>query len=225
MSRGLRIALWAVGALAVLLVLAQVFLPKIAASRISSRIGKYGHVEDVHVSAWPAVKLLWKHADTVRVHASHVRITPPQTAKLLAEARGTAHLDLTVDRAREGPLALSGVSLHKRGDRLSAQAHVSEAAVQAALPPGFRAQLLGSEGGKVRVQASGGLFGVGASVQAVAEARDGKLVVHPVGALIEALRLTLFSNPRVYLTGVSAQRTSSPGGEAGYVLGLTAKLR
>src|SRR5262245_60916618 len=184
MSRGLKIFLWVAGGLVVLLALVQIFLPKIAASRISSRIGKYGSVEDVHVSAWPAVELLWKHADTVRVRASDLRVTPAQTAKLLGEARGVERLDLGVASVREGPLALSDLSFHKRGNELSAQAHVSEAAVQAALPPGFGVQLLSSGGGKVQVRASGGLFGVGASVDAVAEAREGKLVVRPRGALI-----------------------------------------
>ncbi|HTZ85641.1 MAG TPA: LmeA family phospholipid-binding protein [Solirubrobacteraceae bacterium] len=225
MTRGVKIALWVAGVIVVLLALAQIFLPKIAASRISSRIGKYGSVDDVHVSAWPAVKLLWKHADTVRVHASHLRITPAQTAKLLGEARGIDHLDLTVAGVQEGPLAVSDVSFHKRGGRLSAQAHVSEAAVQAALPPGFSVQLLGSSGGKVQMRASGGLFGVGASVNAIAEAREGKLVVHPQGALIEALRITVFANPRVYVTGVSAARDAGSGGEAGYLLGIAARLR
>jgi len=225
MARGPKIALWVAGVLVVLLALAQVFLPKIAASRISSRIGRYGSVDDVHVSAWPAVELLWKHADTVRVHASHLRVTPAQTAKLLGEARGVEHLDLTVASVQEGSLALSDVSFHKRGSRMSAQAHVSEAAVRAALPPGFDLQLLGSAGGKVRVRASGGLFGAGASVEAVAEAHDGELIVRPRGPLIEAVRLTLFSDPRVYVTGVSAARAAGPGGEAGYVLAMSATLR
>ena len=41
------------------LVLAQLFLPRIAASRIASRVGRYGTVQSVSVKAWPAVKLLW----------------------------------------------------------------------------------------------------------------------------------------------------------------------
>ena len=35
------------------------------------------------------------------------------------------------------------------------------------------------------MQATGGLFGVGASVNAVAGASDGKLVAHPLGFLLE----------------------------------------
>jgi hypothetical protein len=221
----MRIAVWLLGAVVVLLVLAQLLLPRIAASRISSRIGRYGSVADVHVSAWPAVELLWRHADSVRVHATRLRATPQQTAKLLAEASGTDRVDVRVDSAREGPLALSDVRFAKRGKRMSAWAHVSEADVAAALPPGFGVQLLGGDGGKVEVRASGGLFGVGASVDAVAEASAGKLVVHPRGLLLEGFRLTLFSDPRVRVTGVSAARAAGPGGAPGYELGMTATLR
>jgi LmeA-like phospholipid-binding len=219
----MRVALWLVGLVVVLLVLAQLFLPRIAASRISSRIGKYGSVDSVHVSAWPAVELLWEHADSVTVHATRLRVSPAQTGKLLQEASGTNRVEVHVDSVREGPLALSDVSLHKRGSRMSAQAHASTADVAAALPPGFGVQLLGSGGGKVEVRASGGLFGVGASVDAVAEASGGKLVVHPRGLLIEGFRLTLFSDPHVYVTGVSA--TQAGGGAAGYLLGMEATLR
>ena len=181
----------------------------------------------MHVSAWPAVELLWRHADSVTVHASRLRASPAQTAKLLQEASGTDRVELHVDSVREGPLTLSDVNFHKRGSRMSAQAHVSTADIAAALPPGFGVQLLGSGGGKVEVRASGGLFGVGASVDAVAEASGGKLVVHPRGLLIEGFRLTLFSNPHVYVTGVSAtpEGGGAAGGATGYLLGMEATLR
>ncbi len=65
-------------------------------------------------------------------------------------------------------------------------------------------QLLASEGGEVEVQAAGGLFGIRASIDAVAAPSDGKLVVHPVGALLSGLQLTLFSDPHVYVQGVGA---------------------
>lgn len=224
-GRAVRIALWSIGAIAVLLVLAQVFLPKIAASRISDRIGKYGKVDSVHVSAWPAVELLWQHADSVEVSASRLRMSPAQTSKLLAEASGVERMDLSAASVQEGPLRLRGVSFHKHGKRMSAHAHLGTADVAAALPPGIGVQLLGSGGGKVQVRASGGLFGVGASVDAVAEADGGKLVVHPRGFLLEAIKLKLFADPHVYVTGVSASRATGPGGVAGYLLGIEATLR
>jgi hypothetical protein len=224
-GKAVRVALWSIGVLVALLVLAQVFLPKIAAGRISDRIGKYGSVESVHVSAWPAVELLWKHAGSVEVKATRLRVSPAQTSKLLAEASGVDRMDVSVASVQEGPLRLRGVSFHKRGSRMSATAHLGMADVAAALPPGIGVALLGSGGGKVEVRASGGLFGVGASVDAVAEAEGGKLVVHPRGFLLEAIKLTLFSDRRVYVTGVSASRATGPGGVAGYLLGIEATLR
>jgi DUF2993 family protein len=224
-SRPVRLALWGGGTVLVVLGLAQVFLPKLAASKISSRVGKYGTVEHVHVSAWPAIKLLWGDADSVEVRASRLRVTPSQTAKLLAEAHGISDLDLSSLSAKEGSLALSDVSLHKNARALSAHAFVSQADVRAALPEGFGIELLRSSEGEVEVRASGGLFGVGASVNAVAQASDGKLVVHPRGLLIEALKLTLFSDPRVYIERVEAHAANGAGGVAGYRLGIGASLR
>jgi hypothetical protein len=221
----MRIALGLAGVALLLLVLAQLFLPRIAASRISSRVGSHGDVERVHVSAWPAIELLWGDADSVSVRAADLRVSPAQTAHLLWEGRGADRIDLTAAVAHEGPLRLTGVSLHKRGRRLRAQAHLSAADVKAALPLGVDVQLLGSENGQVEVRASGGLFGVGASVDALAGGSGGRLVAHPRGLLLEGLKLTLFGDPHVYVEGVGARAASGPDGAPGYLLSISASLR
>jgi hypothetical protein len=205
------------------LVLAQVFLPRIAASRISSRVGRYGTVESVSVKAWPAVQLLWGSVDSVRVRAGTLVLSPAQAAELLWEARGTASMDLSADSVQLGSLRLSDASVRKRGSALTAAASTTEADVGAALPPGFGVRLLRSEGGEVEVRASGGLFGVGASLNAVALASEGTLVAHPLGFLVEGLRLTVFSNPHVYVEAVGASvQTEQP---LSYRLTMSASLR
>ena len=224
-SRLIRFALWLAGALIVALGLAQIFLPKLAASKISSRLGKYGEVQSVHVSAWPAIELLWGHADKVTVRARSLDVSPQQTGKVLWDARGLDELELTAPSTREGPLRLHDVSFHKRGRKLRAQARVSSADIKAALPAGFDVKLLASAGGQVEVRASGGLFGVGAAVDAVAQASDGKLIVQPRGFLVEALKLTLFSDPHVYVEGVGARAIGGAGAQAGYELSIDASLR
>jgi hypothetical protein len=221
--RNARIGLSLAGAVLLLLVLAQLLLPRIAASRISSRVGRYGAVQSVSVSAWPAVKLLWGGVDSVRVSAGHLSLSPAQAATLLWEARDAASLDVTAESVQVGPLRVSGARLRKRGRALSAEARVGEAEVRAALPQGLEVRLLRSEGGRVEVQASGGLFGVGTSVDAVALASGGKLVAHPVGALLEGLQLTLFSDPHVYVEGVGA--SAEAGRPASYRLSMRASLR
>jgi len=214
--------LWLLGALLALLVLAQIFLPRIAVSRIRSRVGRYGTVESVSVTAWPALKLLWGSVDSVRVKAGSLALSPAQAGKLLWEARGTGSMDVSAESVKVGPLQVSDASLRKRGGTLTAQAVASEADVKAALPAGFGVRLLRSEGGEVEVQATGGLFGVNASVNAVAGASDGKLVAHPLGFLIEGLQLTLFSDPHVYVEGVGASISSQQ--PLSYRLTMSARL-
>jgi hypothetical protein len=214
--------LWLLGALLVLLVLAQIFLPRIAVSRIRSRVGRYGTVESVSVTAWPALKLLWGSVDSVRVKAGSLALSPAQAGKLLWEARGTGSMDVSAESVKVGPLQVSDASLRKRGSVLSAQAVASEADVKAALPAGFGVRLLRSERGEVEVQATGGLFGVNASVNAVAGASYGRLVAHPLGFLIEGLQLTLFSDPHVYVEGVGASIASQQ--PLSYRLTMSARL-
>jgi hypothetical protein len=223
MGRGARIAVGVVGAVVLVLVLAQLLLPRLAASRISSRVGRYGKVLSVSVSAWPALELLWAHADSVRVKAKSLALSPAQAASMLWEAKGTASMDVSAESVRVGALIVTDASLRKRGGALSAQAVVSEADAQAALPAGFGVRLLRSEGGQVEVQATGALFGVGASVNAVALASDGELIAHPLGFLIEGLRLTLFSEPHVYVEGVGASVQSTQ--PTSYRLTMSASLR
>jgi hypothetical protein len=222
-GRRTRLGLSLVGALVVLLVLAQVVLPRIAASRIRSRVGRYGDVESASVSAWPALELLWGHAGSVHVRAKDLSLSPTQVAALLWEAQGAASMHVSAESVRLGTLRLSDASLQKHGSALTGQALTSEADVKAALPAGFEVQLLRSEDGEVEVQATGGLFGVDASVKAVAGASEGKLVAHPLGLLLERLQLTLFSSPHVYVEGVGASvEREQP---LSYKLSMSARLR
>jgi len=217
------IALLVAGGAVLLLGLAQLFLPRIAANRISSRLGRYGTVESVSVKAWPAVRLLWGNADSVTVRVRSLKLSPAQTAKLIWEARGFGRIAMSAASVREGPLRLSEVSFRKRGQALTAQARITAADVRSALPEGLEVQLLSSEAGEVEVKATGGLFGVRASVDAVAAASSGKLVVRPVAALLSGLQLTLFSDPHVYVQAVGA--SVEPAEPSSYRLTMMASLR
>ncbi|HEX5853700.1 MAG TPA: LmeA family phospholipid-binding protein [Solirubrobacteraceae bacterium] len=211
------------GGVVLALVLSQLLLPRLAASMVSSRVGRYGKVESVSVHAWPALKMAWGSVDSVRVRAKSLTLSSAQAAKLLREAHGVARMDMFARRVRVGALQLSDATLSKRGDALTAQASASDADVKAALPPGLDMQLLRSEHGEVEVLASGGLFGVGASVKAIAQATDGRLVARPLGFLIGGLHLTLFADEHVYVEGVAASvRTREP---LSYRVSMNARLR
>jgi hypothetical protein len=207
------------------LVLGQLLLPGIAANRISTRLSRYGKVESVSVKAFPALKLLWHNADSVTVRATRLKLTPAQAASLLWEARGLNDIDLNASSMTAGPLRLNDVSVHKRGKSLAAQAQTTATGANGAQSEGVGLELLGSEGGQVKVRASGGLFGVGGSVDAVVLASEGKLVAHPVGFLLDALTLTLFSEPHVYVAGVGLRAVNGRGGARGYQLAIRANLR
>jgi LmeA-like phospholipid-binding len=223
MGKGGRIAAGVAGTTVLVLAIAQVVLPRVAASRISSRVGRYGSVESVSVSAWPAVELLWGHVDSVHVAARSLALSPEQATAMLWEGRGAASMDVSAASVQLGSLRVTDASLRKRGSALSAQAVISEADARAALPAGFGVQLLRSEGGDVEVRATGGLFGLGASVNAVAGASDGKLVAHPLGFLLEGLQLTVFADPHVYVQGVGASVVSEH--PTSYRVTMSARLR
>ncbi len=221
--RSTRILLAVAATALLLLVVAQVVLPRIAAHTISSRVGRYGSVASVDVSAFPALELLWGSADSVRVRARTLALSPAHAAALLWEGRGVERMDVRAEHVTIGPLRLSDATLSKRGRLLRARAQASAADVAAALPPGFGVRLVSSGGGRVEVQASGGLFGVGSSVPAVAQALGGRLIAHPLGALVEGFQLTLFSDRHVFVEGVGASVEGTPPRR--YSLSMDASLR
>jgi len=196
------------GLLLLVIVLAQLILPRIAANRISSRIARYGAVEHVSVSAWPAVKLLWGDADSVEVRAGHLALSPAQASTLLWESRGVSRMDVSARSVALGRLELEHVKLSKRGEQLTGEGSTTASQAAAALPPGVSATLIDSSEGAVEVLAAGGLFGIAASVRARAEAREGRLVAHPVGFLIEGFQLTLFDDPHIHVEGIGAAVTA-----------------
>ncbi|MGA8365529.1 MAG: LmeA family phospholipid-binding protein [Solirubrobacteraceae bacterium] len=221
-----RIAVGAGVAIVVLLVLAQLLAPGIAARVVRGKVEKYGSVKSVQVKAWPAVKLAWRHADEVRVSAGRLKFEPDQAVALLKEAKGTDRVRTSVESVEVNGLRLTGAKFEKHGSALRAEAVISEEDIKRALPEGFEVALVKSEGGTVEVRASGGLFGVGASVDAVAQAEDGKLVARPTGLLLSALKLTLFENPSLYVEGVEARALADGQGEgARYELSMWASLR
>ncbi len=183
----MRLLVWLVVGLIVLLALAQVVLPRIAVSRIGSRVGRYGKVQSVSVSAWPAVELLWGHVGSVHVRAESLSLSPAQAASLLWEAKGTANMNVSAESVQVGSLRLTDASLHKRGSCPDSGSSDERSGREGgACRKGLACELLRSEGGEVEVQATGGLFGVGASVNAVAGASDGALVAHPWASSLKA---------------------------------------
>jgi DUF2993 family protein len=203
-GRAPRIVLATAGGCLAALVLAQLVLPGLAAQRVRDQLSRYGSLRSVSVSAFPAVELLWGSGDSVNVSAGKLSIGPTQAVDELSRARGIDRMDIHAESIQIGPLRMSGASIEKRGGEVQARGSVRRSALQDVIPGGFEVQPEASEDGEVRVRATGSLFGVRTSVQAVVNAQEGKLVAQPEGFLFAGLaRITLFSDPRLLIRGVS----------------------
>jgi hypothetical protein len=225
-ARPARIALGVAGGLVVALVVAQLVLPGIAARIARDQIGKYGAVRSVSVRAFPAIELLWGHAESASVRAGDLRMSVSQLNGLLPRTRGIQRLELNATSLQVGPMRLREVSVEKLGEEVEVRGRIEQADVQRVLPAGVQAQLVENAQGAVEVRVGGSLFGVGASMLATLSAQDGKLVAQPQGFPFAGLaRLTVFSDPRLFVqsVGLRSQRDAA-GGEV-YVMTLRARLR
>lgn len=208
-----RLFIALVVALAVVLVLlavAQLVLPGLAAQRVRSRLGRNAVVDSVQVRAFPAVKLLWGDADTVRVRLSSLRADNRRATDLLSSASGVSRLDVAVGKLVDGPLVLRDVVLTKRGASVNGRARVQASDLRAALPAGLDVQPVASGAGQLLLRARAGLFGVDVTVDALLGARNGALLVEPEVPFGGLATLTVFSDPRLMVQGVGA--APAPGG-------------
>jgi hypothetical protein len=207
--RGVRLALGIAAAVMLLLVLAQLLLPSLAAKRVNDRVARYGTVKRVSVSAFPAVKLLWGSVDSVHVAAGTLTATAAQISSLLWEARDVHDMTVTADAASlrvaglPNGLTVSDVRMEKHGSTIDASATLTQQQLDEALPPSFHVEPVASGGGQVEVKASGGLFGTQASLAALVKPFEGRLVAQPQGFSLAGLAtVTLFSDPHLRVRSI-----------------------
>jgi AcrR family transcriptional regulator len=219
--------LGAVAAIVLVLAVAQIVLPAIAAQRAGDRVARYGSVRSVSVSAVPAITLLWGDMERVSVSAGHLRASSAQMADLLWSVRGADRayltapsMDVVVSSLGGGELPLRAVKFAKHGDDLTVRAGVQGTDLRVALPAGFEVHGLMVSDGEPEVQVRGNVLGVEVSARAVLAAVGGRLVAELLGVPFAGLvNLTLFGDPRISVQGVTA--SPEPGG---YVLTIQARM-
>jgi hypothetical protein len=219
-----------VAAPVLLVILAQAILPTLAAHRVRGRVARYGSVKSVSVKAFPAIELLWGRADSVEVHAGALSVPSGEIAKLLWEAHGVTDATMSAQAATVTAIpslakgiTVSDLHTEKRGAAIVARASLTQRQLDEALPSGFRIEPVASGNGQIEAKASGGLFGLQASIDAVVRASEGRLVTEPKGLPFGGfVTVTLFSDPhlKVESVGLSIER-SDP---LTYALSLRARL-
>ncbi|HWF26563.1 MAG TPA: hypothetical protein VG275_13995 [Solirubrobacteraceae bacterium] len=212
-----RIALFGAAAVVVLLAVAQLILPGIAAEQLRDRLERSGKVISVDVEAFPALELLWHQAGRVDVHLASYHTTTTRLGRSLAQTAEAGTVNARIDELGTGLVTLRDVTLHKRGDVLTGSALLTQADLRAALPAGLAVQPVASGGGKLVLQ--GSAFGI--TADATLSSDNGALEITPDVPLIGGLlTLTVFRDPHVDVQGVAA--TAVPGG---FSVSASARLR
>ena len=191
----------AVALLVVAFLASEVFLPRSAEDQVRDELRGTARVESVDVRAFPALKLLFGHADRVVVRVGDATAGTGRLAELLASTRRTDELRATVRTLTLGPLVLRDLRMRKDGPRLRGEAAVTEDDLAAALPPAVGLRPVAAGDGQLVLEAVAGPV----SVRARLSARDGALVIAPDGLLGGFASLTVFSDRRVRVTGVGAR--------------------
>lgn len=203
-----------------LLIAAQLLLPGIAAQRLRDRLASAGQVKSISVSAFPALELLWHHADTVTVRLGRYRSTPAGLSRLLDDAGGVGTLRASADELATGLLTLRDAQLQKSGARLSGTAQVTESDLRAALPVLNSVTPVASSGGRITLQGTATVLGITGTVDATVAPQGGQLLVTPQVPFGALATIRLFSDPHIAVEGVSATRTAG-----GFAVGATGRLR
>lgn len=204
------IALGAAGVVLVVLVVAQLVLPGIAADRVRDQLSHSGTVLEVKVSAFPAIKLLWGDADSVLVRLGRYQSGSSAIGGKLAGAGGVGKIDISAQELDSGAITLRDAVLHKRGSEMTGSATIMESDLRSAVPFLDNVTPVASSGEELVLRGTASLFGLTATVDAVVAARNGTLVVAPDVPFGGIATITLFDNPHVRVQSVSA--VDVPGG-------------
>ncbi len=216
-----RLALAAVLLLVVVvLAVAQLVLPGIAAQRLRDQLRVNGQVRSVQVHAFPAIELLWHRADRVVISLGEYRLAPSGLRSKLGQTTDAGSLTASATELRTGLVTLHDATLVKQGNGLSAHAMVTEADLRTALPILDSVTPVASSDGQLTMRGTASLLGVTVSVDATVRPQNGDLTVSPNVPLGGLATTTVFSDPHVSVQSVAAAPV--PGG---FLVRGTAALR
>ena len=193
-----------------ILVVAQIALPGVAAQELRNNLEQSGTVLEVKVSSFPAIKLLWHRADTVVVRMGRYRAPVSRLGQTLGGAGDAASLDASAQELILGPITLRNATLRKRGSDLVGSATVTEADLRSAVFFLQNVEPIASENGSLTLRGKASVLGLTATVDATVAAQDGALVVAPNVPFGGIATLTLFNDPHIKVQSVSA--TNVTGG-------------
>ena len=200
-----RLALLGAAALVVvLLVVAQLVLPGIAAQRLRDDLSRSGRVLEVQVHAFPAIELLWHRADRVVVRMATYRAAPSKLPSTLSQAGDVGSLRVSAQVFQDGRLTLRDASLVKQDGGLTAAATVTQPDLRIAVPIFNSVTPVASGDGRLVLRGTASLLGLTTTINATLSAQNGKLVVTPDVPFGGLATITVFSDPRLRVTGVSA---------------------
>jgi hypothetical protein len=201
-----------VAVVVIALAVAQLVLPGLAAQRLRDRLEGSGRVLSVQVEAFPAIELLWHHADRVIVRMASYTSSPAHLGSFLAQAGQVGTLDASAIVLDTGLLTLHDATLSKRGRELIGSARVTEADLRTALPILQSVTPVASGSGGLILRGTATLLGVTATVDATVHAQAGALVVAPDVPFGGLATINVFSDPHLEIQSVGG--SLRPGGFA-----------
>ena len=166
-----RIAvLTAAGLVLLVLVVAQLVLPGVAAQELRDDLEQSGTVLEVKVTAFPAIKLLWHRADSVVVRMGRYRSGASQLGDTLGRAVEAGSLDASAQELDVGPLTLRDATLHKRGSELTGAATLTEADLRSVVFFLDNVEPVASGNGRLTLRGTASFLGLKATVDATVAA-------------------------------------------------------
>jgi hypothetical protein len=192
----------------VVLGVGQLVLPGIAAQRLRDRLAKSGTVLSVQVHAFPAVELLWHHADRVVIRMGRYRSEPAPLGDTVAQSGDVGSLDASAQELDTGLLTLRNATLRKRGDQLTGSAQVTEADLRTAVPILQSVQPVASGDGALTLRGTATVLGVSATIDATVAARAGGLIVAPDVPFGGLATVRVFDDPHIDIQSVGASSSS-----------------
>lgn len=206
--------------LVLVLAVAQLVLPGIAAERIRSQLSRSGEVRSVSVSAFPAIELLWHRADRVSIRLGSFTAATGRLGSSLGQAVDAGSLTATAAAVHIGLLTVRDTTLTAHGRRLTGTGTVAESDLRAAVPFLSSVTPVASTQGALTLRGVADVLGLRAAVDATVGVRGGAIVVSPDVPPGGAAALTAFSSPAIAVTGVSA----APA-RGGFTVRVTGRVR